>query len=126
MCIVNRLSGKERKALLAKKPKILKVWKVISGDGSSRYSTVGACSLMSPKIHEAQIEPAHKAVISYKPGFHVYLVRRTAEKSLIKGFTYKVQEFYIRKSWVTQIGKDDCGRRVYVSKKITCDRSLLK
>ncbi len=126
MCIVNRLSGKKRKALLAKKPKVFAVWKAISDNGYSEYAQSDSPNLLRKKIHIARYERSQKNSINYKPGFHCFASRKAA-KTYNLGL--KIQIFYIRKSWVTQIGLN-CdyrgNRRVYVSKKITCDRSLLK
>ncbi len=126
MCIVNRLSAKKRKALLAKKPKIFAVWKTMNDDGSTEYASAKAPNLSEKKIHLAQVDRmGGKAVLDYKPGFHCFATRKAA-----RDYGAYVQIFHIRKSWITEIGQlggysSFHGARVYVSKKITCDRSLL-
>ena len=127
MCIKNRLTKKQRDKAIAKKPDIIKVWKVISCSGQSHYFSRTSPCLSIEKIHHARNEPSRKAAIPYKPGFHCYLTRRTARQH---NPGLLVRPFYIKKEWIMEIGKYHLGRTfnhiVYVCKKITPDRGLLK
>lgn len=121
MCIESKLSQEERTAALAKKPDIIMVWKVLDESGRSEFSTVRSPKLTTSRIHTARCESSNKSSINYTAGFHSFRTRAGARKWGGSVIT----KFFIRKSWITQIGQ--CwGRTVYVSKKITSDRSLLE
>ena len=127
MCIENRLTRDQRRATLRNRPRIITVWKVVRENGKSQYGceTISV-NVLRPLIHEAQNKPDKKARVDYAPGFHCYLTRVSAVKHTCS-WAPRVEPFYIRKGWVTQIGTAiNCNHIVYVSKKITPDRSLLK
>lgn len=124
MCIVNRMTTKKRKAYLAKKPKIITIWKVLLNSGRTEYNSgANVAVLTQRKIHIARNEPGTKMPIPYKPGFHSYMLERTAKRKG-RGLVLKC---FVRKSWITQVGyAEGTKQMVYVSKKITPDRSLLE
>ena len=130
MCIENRLSQKERTAALAKKPDIIKVWRLLNSIGQSLYAQSCSPRLLDTKIHNAKSEPDRKKGIDYDPGFHCFVTKRAAlRRDSFYTRTTKVEVFYVRKQWITEIGviSKFWGSRakVYVAKKITPDRSLL-
>lgn len=133
MCIRNRMTAKERKAYLVNKPDIIKVWKVLGGGGHSCFGeiidkTPLSPMLLEPKIHHARTEPKRKRKIDYKPGFHCYITEQSAKNFWgTRWHGEIIGSFFIRKSWITEVGTHhDSESIVYVSKKITPDRSLLE
>lgn len=127
MCIENRLTRDQRRVSLKNKPRIIKVWKVIKQNGKGAYGYEStSVNILRPVIHEAQNKPDNKVKIDYAPGFHCYLTKASAAKHT-REWARRVEPFYIRKEWVTQIGTAFYSNHtVYVSKKLTPDRSLLK
>lgn len=131
MCIKNRLTKKQRTKALAKKPDIIKVWRILNSIGQSLYAQSCSPRLLDTKIHNAKHEPDRKKKIDYDPGFHCFITERSA--LLRDSFftrTTKVEAFYICKEWITEIGTSSkfwaSRAQVYVTKKITPDRSLLE
>lgn len=123
MCVENRMTKRQRDAYLAKKPDIITTWKLITFDGYSDFHVPGSPKLTESRILKARHEQGSKSYIDYAPGFHSFFTKKGAWN----WGSGVVRKFYIRKSWVTQIGTS-VGRnyKVYVSKKITCDRKLLE
>ncbi len=130
MCIKNQLTEKKRDEVLAGLPDIVPVWKVIEKSGRSRYSLCVSPKLTAHQIHKAENCPAYKMSINgrYRPGFHSYVTRKNAVACTEE--RHRIQKFYVRKSWITQIGVHTdfwtkIKTTVYVSSHITTKKSLL-
>ena len=113
MCIANRLNKEEFERYVKTLPKELKVYKVMAIDGTTAYGFTRLSGRR--KVYHARNEPAYKSRIPYKPGFHSYRSRKSAENH--KHGWQKVRGFKIKREWITEIGIYR-GDRCFVTSKI--------
>lgn len=104
MSLTNLLNNKQLKKFKKELPKVFPVWKAMFKNGECEFQSTNhnEQDLKRKGIYFARNCPKSRLGIPYKPGFHVFLTKKEAEKY---GIDMEIIEFRARQTWVTGVGK---------------------